>query len=114
MASLLSCIRIDGESPSATVLLTFDTVRRDRQKRVYIMDEKDAQVISVQHLHTLFTVAFCHIFNTSFLLMCDLHSHPDINAFKEVGEIWTTYRRREMFVMFWWKTLKAACLKDLS
>lgn len=46
MASLLSCIRTDGESPAATVLLTFDTVRRDRQERVYIMDEKDAQVIN--------------------------------------------------------------------
>jgi hypothetical protein len=46
MASLLSCIRIDGESPAARVLLTFDTVRRDRQERMYIMDEKDAQVIS--------------------------------------------------------------------
>lgn len=46
MASLLSCVRIDGESPAATVLLTFDTVRRERQERVYIMDEKDAQVIS--------------------------------------------------------------------
>lgn len=66
MASLLSCIRIDGESPAATVQLTFDTVRRDRQERVYIMDEKDAQVISLQHLHTLFTLAFCNVFYTSF------------------------------------------------
>lgn len=46
MASLLSCIRLGGESSAATVLLTFDTVRRDRQERLYIMDEKDAQVIS--------------------------------------------------------------------
>lgn len=45
MASLLSCIRMGGESPAARVQLTFDTVRRDRQERVYIMDEKDAQVI---------------------------------------------------------------------
>jgi hypothetical protein len=45
MSSLLSCIRMGGETP-ATVQLTFDTVRRDRQERVYIMDEKDAQVIS--------------------------------------------------------------------
>ena len=51
MASLLSCIRIDGESPAATVLLTFDTVRRDRQERVYIMDEKDAQVISLCNIY---------------------------------------------------------------
>jgi hypothetical protein len=41
-------------------------VRRDRQERVYIMDEKDAQVISLQHLHTLFTLAFCNVFYTSF------------------------------------------------
>jgi hypothetical protein len=44
MASLLSCTRIRGESPTATVQLTFDTVRRDRQERVYVMDQKDAQV----------------------------------------------------------------------
>ncbi|PNF20932.1 hypothetical protein B7P43_G10561 [Cryptotermes secundus] len=43
MASLLSCNRIRGEGPTATVHLTFDTVRRDRQERVYVMEEKDAQ-----------------------------------------------------------------------
>jgi len=51
MASLLSCIRIDGEPPAATVLLTFDTIRRDRQEREYIMDEKDAQVISLCNIY---------------------------------------------------------------
>lgn len=46
MASLLTCTRTGGQTPAATVQLTFDTVRRNRQERVYIMDEKDAQVIS--------------------------------------------------------------------
>lgn len=46
MESLLSCNRIRGEGPTATVHLTFDTVRRDRQERVYVMEEKDAQVIN--------------------------------------------------------------------
>ncbi|KDR23218.1 serine/threonine-protein kinase 11-interacting protein [Zootermopsis nevadensis] len=43
MASLLTCTRTGGQTPAATVQLTFDTVRRNRQERVYIMDEKDAQ-----------------------------------------------------------------------
>jgi len=67
MASLLSCIRIDGESPAATVQLTFDTVRRDRQERVYIMDEKDAQVISLCNIYIPclllpFTMYFAPVF----------------------------------------------------
>lgn len=46
LASLLSCTRTGGQTPGATVQLTFDTVRRNRQERVYTMDEKDAQVHS--------------------------------------------------------------------
>jgi hypothetical protein len=59
MASLLSCTRTGGETPTATVQLTFDTVRCSRQERVYVMDEKDAQVViqSLHHLNTIFTVA---------------------------------------------------------
>jgi hypothetical protein len=81
VASLLSCIRIGGESPAATVQLTFDTVRRDRQERVYIMDEKDAQVISscISYMPRLL-LPFAVYFRPT-LLMCDLHSRPDIHSF---------------------------------
>jgi hypothetical protein len=68
MASLLSCIRIDGESPAATVLLTFDTVRRDRQERVYIMDEKDAQVISPCNIYIPCVLLSFAIYFTPFFI----------------------------------------------
>jgi hypothetical protein len=61
MASLLSCTRIRGESPTATVQLTFDTVRRDHQERVYVMDEKDAQVNKLPLELFTFLVFYCDV-----------------------------------------------------
>ncbi|XP_069674529.1 serine/threonine-protein kinase 11-interacting protein isoform X2 [Periplaneta americana] len=43
MSSLLSCVQIGSENQTSSVQLTFDTVRRDRQERIYILDRKDAQ-----------------------------------------------------------------------
>ncbi|KAJ9593403.1 hypothetical protein L9F63_015029, partial [Diploptera punctata] len=42
-SSLMSCVRTGKEHDNAIVQLTFDTIRRDRQERTYIMDENDAQ-----------------------------------------------------------------------
>ncbi|XP_063216665.1 serine/threonine-protein kinase 11-interacting protein isoform X2 [Bacillus rossius redtenbacheri] len=41
METLLSCTKTSNDP--VTVQLTFDTVRRDRQERLYIMDEEDAE-----------------------------------------------------------------------
>ncbi|PSN37569.1 hypothetical protein C0J52_12646 [Blattella germanica] len=41
--SLLSCIKAGVENSAIVVQLTFDTIRRDRQERLYIMEEEDAQ-----------------------------------------------------------------------
>lgn len=65
MASLLSCTRTGRQTSAATVQLTFDTVRRNRQERVYIMDEKDAQVVSPSIISCPF---YCyHVFYTDIL-----------------------------------------------
>jgi len=71
-----------GETP-ATVQLTFDTVRRDRQERVYIMDEKDAQVISSWIIFVPKYFTFIFLLTLTFIHVLPLMNLKEIKKLSE-------------------------------